>query len=214
MISSSLQLQGWRFFPWQACIPCNLYPAFPEDNIRERVLSQEEFEKLLECLASPLREITLVAFYLGMRQKEILELSWNQIDLLKNLIRLKGEDTKTGFKRRIPLHPRIRAMLESLPRGIRTNRVFLNRGKLIRSFSGNYKSHGIKPYLNRHWEISLFTIFVTAQLTISGSLEMTISPSCQSPVTRRLRSSEDTMSSPMMNCRMWSGKTMKILVSI
>ena len=68
-------------------------------------------EKLLECLASPLREITLVAFYLGMRQKEILELSWNQIDLLKNLIRLKGEDTKTGFKRRIPLHPRIRAML-------------------------------------------------------------------------------------------------------
>ena len=112
----------------------------PEDNIRERVLSQEEFEKLLECLASPLREITLVAFYLGMRQKEILELSWNQIDLLKNLIRLKGEDTKTGFKRRIPLHPRIRAMLESLPRGIRTNRVFLNRGKPIRSFSGNYKS--------------------------------------------------------------------------
>ena len=35
----------------------------PEDNIRERVLSQEEFEKLLECSASPLREITLVAFY-------------------------------------------------------------------------------------------------------------------------------------------------------
>ena len=112
----------------------------PEDNIRERVLSQEEFEKLFECLASPLREITLVAFYLGMRQKEILELSWNQIDLLKNLIRLKGEDTKTGFKRRIPLHPRIRVMLENLPRGIRTNRVFLNRGKPIRSFSGNYKS--------------------------------------------------------------------------
>ena len=29
MISSSLQWQGWRFFPWQACIPCNLYPAIP-----------------------------------------------------------------------------------------------------------------------------------------------------------------------------------------
>ena len=33
-----------------------------EDNIRERVLTGEEFERLLACLSSPLREMTLVAF--------------------------------------------------------------------------------------------------------------------------------------------------------
>ena len=28
-ISALLQLQGSRFFPWQACVPCNLYPSIP-----------------------------------------------------------------------------------------------------------------------------------------------------------------------------------------
>ena len=110
-----------------------------EDNIRERVLSQQEFERLLECLASPLKEMTLVAFYLGMRQREIVELSWGQVDLEKNLIRLRGEDTKTGFKRRIPIHPRIRVIIENLPRGIRSKRVFLNQGRPIRAFVGSCK---------------------------------------------------------------------------
>ena len=78
-----------------------------EDNVRERVLSEDEFEILLENLQSPLKEITLVAYHLAMRQKEILHLKWDQVDLDKNIIRLKGEDTKTGFKRRIPIHPRV-----------------------------------------------------------------------------------------------------------
>ncbi len=110
-----------------------------EDNIRERVLSQQEFERLLECMESPLKEMTLVAFYLPMRQGEIVELSWNKIDLEKNLIRLRGEDTKTGFKRRIPIHPKVRSMLDQLPRGIRTKRVFLKQGRPIRAFVGSCK---------------------------------------------------------------------------
>ena len=39
-----------------------------EDNVRERVLSEDEFEILLENLQSPLKEITLVAYHLAMRQ--------------------------------------------------------------------------------------------------------------------------------------------------
>ena len=38
-----------------------------EDNVRERVLSEDEFEILLENLQSPLKEITLVAYHLVMR---------------------------------------------------------------------------------------------------------------------------------------------------
>ena len=110
-----------------------------EDNIRERVLTGEEFERLLDCLSSPLREMALVAYYLGMRQREILELTWEHIDFGKSLIRLRGEETKTGFKRRVPLHPRVRTMLEGLPRGLHTNRVFLSRGRPVKNFAGNYK---------------------------------------------------------------------------
>jgi len=110
-----------------------------EDNIRERVLSGEEFERLQCSLNSPMREMVLVAYCLGMRQREILELTWDNVDFESNFIRLSGMETKTGFKRRIPIHPRVREMLINLPRGLHTNRVFLNRGKPINNFSGNYK---------------------------------------------------------------------------
>ena len=110
-----------------------------EDNIRERVLTGEEFERLLACLSSPLRELTMVAFYLCMRQGEILKLTWDKVDLERNFIRLPGTDTKTGFKRRIPIHPRVREMLINLPRGLHTNRVFLSKGKPVKNFAGNYK---------------------------------------------------------------------------
>ena len=110
-----------------------------EDNIRERVLTEGEFEQLLEFLSSPLSEMTLIAFYLGMRQREIIQLSWDQVDLNRNIIRISGENTKTGFKRRIPIHPIVRSMLNHLPRGLHTNRIFLSRGEPVQNFSGNYK---------------------------------------------------------------------------
>jgi len=110
-----------------------------EDNIRERVLTGEEFEHLLACLSSPLREMTLVAFYLGMRQGEILKLTWDKVDFERNFIRLAGTDTKNGSKRCIPIHPRVREMLINLPRGLHTNRVLLSKGKPVNNFAGNYK---------------------------------------------------------------------------
>ncbi len=39
----------------------------------------------------------------------------------------------------IPIHPRVREMLSNLPRGLHTDRVFLNRGRHINNFTGNYK---------------------------------------------------------------------------
>ena len=74
-----------------------------------------------------------------MRQKEILHLKWDQVDLDKNIIRLKGEDTKTGFKRRIPIHPRVLEMLQGLHECKVSKQVFLSNGKPIKIFSGNLK---------------------------------------------------------------------------
>ena len=104
-----------------------------------RKISEDEFEILLENLKPPLKEITLVAFHVAMRQKEILHLKWDHVDLDKNIIRLKGEDTKTGFKRRIPIHPRVLEMLQGLYECKVSNHVFLSNGKPIKVFSGNLK---------------------------------------------------------------------------
>ena len=136
-----------------------------EDNIRERVLTGEEFERLLGNLKSPLREMALVAFYICMRQGEILKLTWDKVDLERNFIRLPGTDTKNGSKRRIPIHPRVREMLLNLPRGLHTNRVFLSKGKSVNNFAGNLlicrvlkRNYCSGSYVFNRCSVSYFTI--------------------------------------------------------
>ena len=99
-----------------------------ENNVRERVLTQEEFEKLLENCALHLQPVVLMAYYTGMRRAEILFLTWSEVDLSQGFIRLKGDRTKTGTARVIPLHPRVVESLRNLPRGLRSDRVFLHQG--------------------------------------------------------------------------------------
>ena len=78
-----------------------------------------------------------------MRKEEIIGLTWDEIDLQSNFIRLSANRTK-GKKsgRSIPIHPLIKEMLCSLPRSITTNRVFLYLDKQgrYRPFKGFSRS--------------------------------------------------------------------------
>ena len=95
-----------------------------ENNVRERVLSPEEFETLyLHCPAS-LKGLVLIAYYLPMRQAEIMNLTWQEIDLKTGFIRLGGERTKNKTGRVIPLHPRIVDFFKSFPRPIHGGYIF------------------------------------------------------------------------------------------
>jgi integrase len=101
----------------------------PENNIRQRVLTLDEFKTLLNVSEPHLKPIIQVAYYMGMRRDEIIHLTWSEIDLKKGFIRLSGERTKTDTPRNIPIHPEVRVILESLPRGLHTERVFLRNGQ-------------------------------------------------------------------------------------
>ena len=59
-----------------------------ENNVRERVLCQEEFESLFVHCTASLKGLVLIAYYLPMRQGEILDLTWEEIDLKTGFIRL------------------------------------------------------------------------------------------------------------------------------
>ena len=58
-----------------------------EDNVRERVLCQEEFESLFVHCTASLKGIVLIGFYFPMRQVGILNLTWKEIDLKMGFIR-------------------------------------------------------------------------------------------------------------------------------
>jgi integrase len=74
-----------------------------ENNTRDRVLSREEFDRLMAVAPMHLRPILLTAYHTGMRKSEILKLTWDRVDLKAGIIRLRPEDTKTEEGRIIPL---------------------------------------------------------------------------------------------------------------
>lgn len=117
-------------------------PILKENNIRERVLSDQEFEKLLAAAPEHIKPILIVAFYEPMRFEEIILLEWEEVDLKSDpgFIRLAAKRTK-GKKegRLIPLHPRVRETLEKLPSRFTRSRVFQHKGKSFDTFRKSFK---------------------------------------------------------------------------
>lgn len=68
---------------------------------RERILTEDEEERLLEASSEHLRPVILVALRTGMRKAEIVTLRWDQIDMRNREIEVIR--TKSGKKRIIPI---------------------------------------------------------------------------------------------------------------
>ena len=130
--------------------PISKVKKLPENNVRMRVLTQDEFDKLLSVCSSHIRPVILAAYYTGMRRAEILNLTWDEVDLNNGFIRLAADRTKTKNARSIPLHPKVKDMLKSLPKGLHTNRVFLLNGKpfddIKRSYPTACRKAGIEDF--------------------------------------------------------------------
>ncbi len=83
--------------------PTSAVESLDEHNIRDRVLTAEEFDRMLEASPDYSKPILLCAYYTGMRKAEILHLTWDRVDLKAGFIRLKGADSKTGERCSVPI---------------------------------------------------------------------------------------------------------------
>jgi integrase len=113
-----------------------------EHNVRDRVLSAEEFGRLHDAAETWLKPMLLIAHHTGMRQGEIRSLRWDQIDMKAGLIRLKSGDTKTSESRIVPLNQGLTALLKSATRYVDCSLVFPNPAKLG-SHDPRYKDSSI-----------------------------------------------------------------------
>jgi len=95
--------------------PCRGVKMLKENNERDRVLSVDEYHRLLAACPPHLEPVVKLAYHTGMRQGEILGLKWSRVDLKEGLIRLKPEDTKTGEGRDVPLTYELVEMFQSIP---------------------------------------------------------------------------------------------------
>jgi len=99
----------------------------PENNVRDVVVTEEQFKELCEHADDHLRPILVTAYDTGMRLGEILALKWPQVNLRQKRIQLGQKDTKTKEPRTIVLTDRVKEALDDLPRSIRKDDyVFIN----------------------------------------------------------------------------------------
>jgi integrase len=131
--------------------PVSTVRKLPENNIRTRLLTYEEFDGLLENCPLHIRPVVMIGFYMGLRLSEIINLTWPEVDLKKGFVRLTANRTKTDSARSVPIHPEVREILQTLPRGLHTDRVFLFDGKPFYEFKRSWKTAlknaGIKDFV-------------------------------------------------------------------
>jgi len=100
----------------------------PEPEGRIRWLEPDEEARLLEaCRKSKNREllaVVRVALETGLRRGELLDLTWDRVDLSRGVIRL--EVTKSGRRREVPMRQAVYDVLAALPE-LREGRVFQSR---------------------------------------------------------------------------------------
>jgi integrase len=109
---------------------------FKVDNQRVRYLTEEEEEKLLKIAPEPLKSIIIIALNTGMRQGEILNLKWRDINFKDGIIII--QDSKSKEKRIIYMNQFTKEVFLNLLSNKSKEYVFEKEGKKLDTF---YISH-------------------------------------------------------------------------
>lgn len=106
----------------------------PVENIKF-FSDMETVQKIVDNAAKHLKPIILTGIYTGMRVGRILELKWEQVDLVHNQIVFIG---KNGLNQSVPIVPALAEVLNALPRT--HEYVFTYRNVPIRSIKKGWRS--------------------------------------------------------------------------
>jgi integrase len=160
--------------------PCWKVPMLPERNVRDRIVSPEEFEILKNQLPQYALILSL-GYYLAMREGEILHLKGKQIHFFGNgvdegYIELYDDETKTGEGRMVPFGGLMGRLLSDYltMQGNRNPGGFLfstEKGNLLgnfrRSFQRACKRAGIKGLCFHDFRHTAITNMRKAEVNIS-----------------------------------------------
>ena len=146
----SLAVKEWE---WLKDNPVSKVPREKEDNGRDRWLTVDEEVSLLENSPEWLRDIIHFNLHTGLRQDELLSLTWDRVDMFRKTILIA--DTKNGKPKTIPLNKTALGILESKARVISINGriVFhskcgtkIDKHNLRRAFVIAMESAGIEDF--------------------------------------------------------------------
>ena len=140
-----------------------------------RYLTKEEIGVLISNCPPHLKPIVLIALNTGMRKSEILNLTWDRVDLKNRLILL--DKTKNGERREIPMNKLTVELFSSLPRHLRVPYVFCNNRQkpyknVTEGFQSALKKSGINNFRFHDLRHTFASILVMAGVDISSVSEL------------------------------------------
>lgn len=94
------------------------FEKIPQRRLRsrhQRPFTEEEFIRIYEAAPQPWKSASLIAWFTGLRQKDVFQLRWDNIteDVLETI---PAKTARFGRGVRIPIHPQLLQELKSLPR--------------------------------------------------------------------------------------------------
>ena len=115
--------------------PCWKVEMLSEDNKRDRILTADEFNRLIKELPHHLVPIVHLGYYTGMRLGEILGLTWKRVDMKEGFVDLEPVDTKTSEPRRLYFNDVLWSVFRKASKARRIDHdfVFTFKGRPIKS---------------------------------------------------------------------------------
>jgi integrase len=118
--------------------------------VRVRCLTTEQAQAVVARLPVHQREVVLLALATGLRQRNILDRTWDRVDLTRRIATIGDGDTKNGESLGVPLNDIAVAVLERQA-GKHRDHVFTYQGKPLRTantraWRGALKACGIEDF--------------------------------------------------------------------
>ena len=120
--------------------PCWKVAMLKENNRRDRTLTVEEFDRLVAELPEHVIPMVYAAYFTGMRRGEILNLTWEKVNMRVGFIELEPEDTKNSEPRRLYFNDVLwNIFRREYARKHRSGFVFTYRGRPLRDIKEGFK---------------------------------------------------------------------------
>ena len=118
--------------------------------VRVRYLTKDQARTVMEALPAHQREVVLFALSTGLRQGNVLNLTWDQVHLDRHMLIIEHGDTKNGDALGVPLNDIALGVLDR-QQGKHESRVFTYRGKPLgsantRAWRAALKACGISDF--------------------------------------------------------------------
>ena len=156
---------------------------FKDITRRRRFVRPEEFQRLMHELAPHLKPIIRAKLYLALRTRNLLDLTWDQVDFERELIVIP--ETKNGEELIQPMIQPLKELLSDLPR--RSAYVFCDQEgrsykRIIKGFRAackragihNFRPHDIRRTFGTHLIANGYDINTLKELLGHKTLKMTL----------------------------------------